>query len=88
MRCYFGRQVNSLELSFRSPAMPNGFHPMSPTERLDEVARLLALGFLRLRARRAEQRRNDPNHLARFGLDFAAEGSVCDTDANAQRRRR
>ena len=46
--------VNSLEPSFRSPAMPNGFRsiPMSPAERLDEVARLLALGFLRLRARR------------------------------------
>jgi hypothetical protein len=34
--------------------MPNGFCsiPMSPAERFDEVARLLALGFLRLRARR------------------------------------
>src|SRR5919107_337479 len=32
--------------------MPNGFRSQSipPTERLDEVARLLALGFLRLRA--------------------------------------
>jgi hypothetical protein len=70
--------------------MPNGFRsaPMSPAERLDEVARLLALGFLRLRARRQEQKTNDPNHLSGFGLDFAAEGSVCDTDANAQRRRR
>jgi hypothetical protein len=30
--------------------MPNGFRsiPMSPAERLDEVARLLALGYLRL----------------------------------------
>ena len=69
--------------------MPNGVRsiPMSPTERLDEVARLLALGFLRLRARR-EQKRNDPNHLARFGLDFRAEGSVCDIDAHADRERR
>jgi hypothetical protein len=56
---------------------------MSPAERLDEVARLLALGFLRLRARR-----NEPNHLREFGLDLATEGSVCDTDAHAQRRRR
>jgi hypothetical protein len=32
--------------------MPNGFYfdQMTPTERLDEVARLLALGYLRLRA--------------------------------------
>ena len=67
-----------------------GSHPdrMSPAERLDEVARLLALGFLRLRARREAEKANDPNHLREFGLDFAAEGSVCDTDANAQRRRR
>jgi hypothetical protein len=70
--------------------MPNGFRsaPMSPTERLDEVARLLALGYLRLRARRQAEKPNGPNHLSGFGLDFAAEGSVCDTDANAQRRRR
>jgi hypothetical protein len=60
---------------------------MTSTERLDEVARLLALGFLRLRARRSEQERNGPNHLARFGLDFGAEGSVCDTDAHAERER-
>jgi hypothetical protein len=70
--------------------MPNGFRsaPMSPTERLDEVARLLALGYLRLRARRQAEKPNGRNHLSGFGLDFAAEGSVCDTDANAQRRRR
>ena len=61
---------------------------MSSTERLDEVARLLALGYLRLRARRQEQKTNGPNHLREFGLDFAAEGSVCDTDAHAQRRHR
>ena len=61
---------------------------MSPAERLDEVARLLALGFLRLRARRREEKVNEPNHLREFGLDFAAERSVCDTDAHAQRKRR
>ena len=69
--------------------MPNGFRaaPMTPAERLDEVARLLALGFLRLRARRASEKSNDPNHLREFGLDFAAERSVSDTDANADRER-
>ena len=70
--------------------MSNRLHAdfLSPTERLDEVARLLALGFLRLRARRQHEKANDPNHLREFGLDFAAEGSVCDTDAHGQRKRR
>jgi hypothetical protein len=61
---------------------------MTPSDRLDEVARLLALGFLRLRARRQAEKSNKPNHLREFGLDFAAERSVCDTDTHAQRRRR
>ena len=43
---------------------------LTPTERLDEVARLLALGFLRLRARRQAEKVNDPNRLGSFGLDF------------------
>ena len=60
---------------------------MSQAERLDEVARLLALGYLRLRARRQAEKLNDPNQLREFGLDFAAEGSVCDTDAHADRER-
>jgi hypothetical protein len=63
-------------------------HPMSFTERLDEVARLLALGYLRLRARRQAEKASEPNRLRGFGLDFAAEGSVMDTDADRQRRRR
>jgi hypothetical protein len=69
--------------------MPNGVCsiPMSPAERLDEVARLLALGFLRLRSRRQAENANAPNHLREFGLDSAAEGSVVDTDAHPQRRR-
>jgi hypothetical protein len=69
--------------------MPNGFQPipMSPADRLDEVARLLALGYLRLRARRQAERANDPNHLRALGLDFVAAGSVCDTDTHADRER-
>ena len=69
--------------------MPNGFcsAPMTPAERLDEVARLLALGYLRLRARRQAEKANKPNHLRSFGLDFAAERSVCDTDACGDRER-
>jgi hypothetical protein len=58
---------------------------MTPDERLDEVARLLALGILRLRARRRAEKTKGPNHSSRFGLDFAAEGSVGDTDAHATR---
>ena len=69
--------------------MPNGCRsaPMSPAERLDEVARLLALGYLRLRARRNAEKSKEPNHLREFGLDFATEGSVCDTDTHADRER-
>jgi hypothetical protein len=66
---------------------PLRHNPMSPAERLDEVARLLAFGFLRLRARRQREKSNDPNHLRNFGLDFRAEGSVSDTDAHAHRER-
>jgi hypothetical protein len=61
---------------------------MTSAERLDEVARLLALGFLRLRARRRAKKASEPNHLRNFGLDFRGEGSVCDTNPHAQRRRR
>jgi hypothetical protein len=70
--------------------MPNDFRfiRISPAERLDEVARLLALGYLRRRVRRQREKRNCPNHLREFGLDFAAEGSVGDTDTYAPRRRR
>jgi hypothetical protein len=60
---------------------------MSPAERLDQVARLLALGFLRLRARRRAEKASEPNHLSRFGLDFRGEGSVCDTDTHVDRDR-
>jgi hypothetical protein len=69
--------------------MPNDFcsAPMTPAERLDEVARLLALGYLRLRARRNAEKANEPNHLRKFGLDFGAEGSVCDTDTHYRERR-
>jgi hypothetical protein len=58
---------------------------LTPAERLDEVARLLALGYLRLRARRQAEKANDPNHLREFGLDFGAQGSVCVTDTHADR---
>ena len=65
-----------------NPTIP---YPMTSAERLDEVARLLALGYLRLRARRDAEKANDPNHLRNFGLDFGGEGSVGDTDAHVTR---
>jgi hypothetical protein len=67
-----------------SPLYPDH---LSPSERLDEVARLLALGFLRLRARRRAEKAREPNRLSRFGLDFRGEGSVRDTDTHADRER-
>jgi hypothetical protein len=63
-------------------------HDLTPAQRLDEVARLLALGILRLRARRAAEKANDLSHLRRFGLDFGGERSVSDTDTHVERRRR
>ena len=65
-----------------NPSLP---YPMTSNDRLNEVARLLALGFLRLRARRQAERANDPNYLRELGLDFGGEGSVCDTDTHADR---
>ena len=73
----------------RAPESSGAVHAeLRPTERLDEVARLLALGYLRLRARRQAEKANKPNHLRSFGLDFAAERSVCNTDTHADRERR
>ena len=60
---------------------------MTAAERLDAVAHLLALGYLRLRARRQAEKANKPNQLREFGLDFGSERSVCDTDAHAERER-
>ena len=69
--------------------MGKPLHPgsMSPTERLDEVARLLALGFLRLRARRQAEKPMIRTTW-RFWTGFSGEGSVCDTDTHADRERR
>jgi hypothetical protein len=62
-----------------------GANPLAPDlmtaeERLDEVARLLAAGLLRLRRREAAYQRG----LERNGLDFSPERSV---HASARRRR-
>ena len=56
------------------PAIPDR---MTASERLDEVARILALGILRLTARQHRKNPNNPNHLSEFRLDFSAEQSVC-----------
>jgi len=59
--------------------MINALDParMTAAERLDEVAAILAAGILRLRARHSRGKRNGPNHLRGFGLDFSPGKSVC-----------
>jgi len=47
---------------------------LGTAERLDEVAHLLALGYLRLRER---QRANHPNQLSKLGLDFSGHQRMC-----------
>ena len=87
---HFRRKTCVLQLGLGTARERHGMlHPdrMTSAERLDEVARLLALGYLRLRARRQAEKTNDPNHLREFGLDLGAEGSVCDTDTHADRER-
>lgn len=68
--------------------MSNALQPdrMTAAERLDEVAEILALGILRLRARQGKP--NDPNHLRRFGLDFRPEESVCGVEPDHAREGR
>jgi len=50
-------------------------------ERLDEVARLLALGYLRLRERR---RASHPNQLSKLGLDFSGHQRMCVENSDAR----
>lgn len=50
--------------------------PASAAERLDEVARILALGILRLRARRQGRNPSQINGLREFPLDFPGGQSV------------
>ena len=52
---------------------------MSATERLDEVARILAAGLVRLRNRRSAGKLHDSNALREGSLDFPAPQSVHDT---------
>lgn len=53
----------------------NGFDPtlMEPTERLAELAEILALGLLRLRERNSA---SNSSKLGEFPLDFAGRPSV------------
>lgn len=53
---------------------PNPLHPdrMTATERLDEVARLLAAGILRARRKAAEGNSRNINALREVSLDFTA----------------
>lgn len=61
----------------------NALHPdlMTPAERLNEIAEILAAGLLRLRRREAEKH---VSHLEKNGLDFSPDRSV---HATARQRR-
>lgn len=50
-------------------------------ERLNEVARLLALGYLRFRER---QRANHPDQLRKLGVDFSDYQWMCVANADAR----
>ena len=50
-------------------------------ERLNEVARLLALGYLRLRER---QRANHSDQLRKLGVDFPGHQWMCVANADAR----
>lgn len=52
---------------------------MSATERLDELARILAAGLVRLRNRCSVGNLHDSNALREGSLDFRAPTSVHDT---------
>jgi hypothetical protein len=64
--------------------MPHGFRPdlMTPTERLDEVAEILAAGILRVRGKLRGEDRGD-----RVQLDFSPDRSM-HADRSSRRKRR
>lgn len=66
-------------------ATAGGLDPahMTAAERLDEVARILAVGIIRLKARQNRKNPNNPNHLREFGLDFSVGQSVCGLETTA-----
>ncbi|CAK0740678.1 conserved hypothetical protein [Azospirillaceae bacterium] len=57
--------------------MPNALHPshLSTAERLDEVGRILAAGFLRARAKRLGSQAKSTGKERECSLDFTAEQS-------------
>jgi hypothetical protein len=63
-------------------AGPNPIHPdqMSSSERIAELASLLALGFLRLRLRKRSSQTSVMD--AKSSLHCVAEESVCGSDRN------
>ena len=52
---------------------------MSATERLDELAHILAAGLVRLRDRKSVEKLHDSNELIEGSLDLPAPKSVHDT---------
>ena len=59
----------------RKPVIRPGV-PEEAEDRLDEIARILALGIVRLRAKQQEQADSGENEESEFGLDFSGQQSV------------
>jgi hypothetical protein len=64
--------------------MNRGLDPnlMTPAERFDEIAEILAAGILRLRRRESEKH---VSHLEKNNLDFSADRSVHATTGKRRR---
>jgi hypothetical protein len=58
------------------PTPNNGPHPPA-SDRLDEVAAIVAAGLLRLLARRRQENSSQSNSLRDIPLDFSPKESVC-----------
>ena len=57
-------------------ANPTAIRPINVVDNLDELANLLAAGYLRLRLRQVTINRSNFSRLENFPLDFSADQSV------------
>ena len=57
-------------------ANPTAICPINVVDNLDELANLLAAGYLRLRLRQATINRSNFSRLENFPLDFSADQSA------------
>jgi len=70
--------------------MPNPLHPdrMTAAERLAEIGRILALGYLRARNRKRDGKPGDIKALGEVSLDFTAAESGHGGNENHSRESR